>query len=437
MLNELMDKKGALSRQIGEAKRAGQSIDSLLEEMKQVSSRIKSLQAEEKERAKTQSSKGESSGSENDLPEVKSPQLFESSIASNSVDAAEINVSKVQGGEHQANWDAYVASKGNASIYHHWCFKDIIESAFGHQTVYLMATDTDGKTCGVLPAVELNSKLFGHFIVSLPFFTYGAMLAESEAVESKLAEVLCQYAEENGIEHVELRATRPLGALQGRLPEKTHKVSMVRELPDSSEQLWSDIGTKVRAQIKKAQRFELEVKFGKVELLNDFYAVFSENMRDLGTPVYSKRLFKEILVSTLEGQIDIGVVYHQSKPVSCCFLMRHQGMMEIPWASALNSVNHMNVNMFMYWHILQKAVSDGCEFFDFGRSSKDASTYRFKKQWGAEPRQLYWYYWLPEGNELPELNPDNPKYKLMISVWQKLPVWLTQLIGPPVVKHLP
>jgi len=93
--------------------------------------------------------------------------------------------------------------------------------------------------------------------------------------------------------------------------------------------------------------------------------------------------------------------------------------------------------MFMYWEVLQKSIQKECRFFDFGRSSKDAGTYRFKKQWGAQPQQLYWYYWLPEGESLPELNPNNPKYKLLINVWQRLPVWLSQLIGPPVVKYLP
>ena len=212
---------------------------------------------------------------------------------------------------------------------------------------------------------------------------------------------------------------------------------MVRALPETAENLWQDVGTKVRAQIKKAQRFDLQMKFGKAELLDDFYRVFAENMRDLGTPVYAKTFFSELINSSLASSFDIGVMYFEKKPVACCFLMRHKGMMEIPWASALNSVNEMNVNMLMYWEVLKRAINQGNQFFDFGRSSKDAGTYRFKKQWGAIPQQLYWYYWLPDDGTMPELNPNNPKYKLLITVWQKLPVWFTRWIGPPVVKYLP
>ncbi len=427
MLKTLLDRKGVLSRQIGEAKRAGETIDAMLSEMKELSAQIKVLQASAKEQAKL-------IGKTLEEKPVETPKLFSANLYTMLTD--NIEVKPLDDSQCEA-WDAYVQAKDNSSVYHLSAFRDIIRQSFGHKTLYLAAYKACGEICGVLPAVEMKSGLFGHFVVSLPFFTYGSVLADNAEVEKKLCASLFAYAKKEGVDHVELRAMFARDQEVGAAPSKDHKVSMVRSLPDTSEQLWSDIGTKVRAQIKKAQRYDLEIRFGNGELLNDFYRVFSENMRDLGTPVYSKRFFRDLIESPLASQFSIGIVYHKSKPVSCCFLMRHKEMMEIPWASALNSVNHMNVNMFMYWHILQKAASDGCEFFDFGRSSKDASTYRFKKQWGAKPQQLHWYYWLPEGAALPELNPDNPKYKLLINIWRRLPVWLTQIIGPPVVKYLP
>jgi lipid II:glycine glycyltransferase (peptidoglycan interpeptide bridge formation enzyme) len=111
--------------------------------------------------------------------------------------------------------------------------------------------------------------------------------------------------------------------------------------------------------------------------------------------------------------------------------------MEIPWASTLRSYNHTSINMIMYWKILEFAVQQGFEVFDFGRCSEDAGTYRFKQQWGAEPVKLYWDYLLPEGENLPKLNPNNPKFRVLIAVWQRLPVWLANLIAPRIVKALP
>ena len=125
------------------------------------------------------------------------------------------------------------------------------------------------------------------------------------------------------------------------------------------------------------------------------------------------------------------------QPVGCAFITGFRGRMEIPWASTLREYNYTGINMMMYWRILKHAVSNGYQLFDFGRCSKDAGTYRFKQQWGAVPVQLNWDYALSEGAEPPGLNPDNPKFQFLIGVWKRLPVWVSRLIGPPVVKYLP
>ena len=211
---------------------------------------------------------------------------------------------------------------------------------------------------------------------------------------------------------------------------------MVLRLPETERQLDDQLGTKVRAQCKKTEPFGPEIRFGRLALLDDFYWVFAINMRDLGTPVYSKRWFREIL-SHPEVTATIAVVYVRGKPVSTGFLVGHNGMLEIPWASTVKSANAMDTNMWMYRKILDFAIREGYDFFDFGRSTRDAGTYRFKKQWGAQPYEHYWYYVLPEGSAVPGLNPDNPKYRMMINIWKRLPVWVTKLIGPPVVKSIP
>jgi len=429
VLSELLDKKGSLSRQIGEAKRSGQAFEDLLDEMKQVSKQIKAIQSKEKVSRKPDSRVATEANNK--------PALFDLDDSQQDASCSNVVVKLVEGGHIASLWDQYVSSKPNASIYHFWAFKVVVTEAFGHNAVYLAAFDAEGSICGILPAVELDSRLFGHFMVSLPFFTYGAALADNTKIERCLYTALFEQATQRKAEHVELRCVTAWPETQNDCSEKLSKVSMIRALPDSAETLWADLGTKVRAQIKKAQRYSLRIKFGKSELLDDFYHVFSVNMRDLGTPVYSKQFFARLIESELKEKMHIGIVYCDAKPVACCFLMGHQKMMEIPWASALQSANHMNVNMYMYWEVLKKTLQEGHRFFDFGRSSVDGSTYRFKKQWGAQAHQLYWYYWLPEDTVMPELNPNNPKYQLLISVWKKLPVWFTQLIGPPIVKYLP
>jgi FemAB-related protein (PEP-CTERM system-associated) len=178
------------------------------------------------------------------------------------------------------------------------------------------------------------------------------------------------------------------------------------------------------------------VAAGHLELLPDFYRVFARNMRDLGTPVYASGFFRAILAG-LGDAAELVVVYVGAEPAAAGFLVHHRDRTEIPWASSLREWNRIGVNMQLYWSVLKSAIGRGSRQFDFGRSTVDAGTYRFKAQWGAKPRPLYWHYWLQDGRPLPGLNPANPKYALAIRAWQRLPLWLANVVGPPIVRRLP
>jgi len=220
------------------------------------------------------------------------------------------------------------------------------------------------------------------------------------------------------------------------LPARTEKVVMVLPLPVDPDSLLASFGSKLRSQIRRAQRETPATRFGGEELLDDFYSVFSRNMRDLGTPVYSKKFFRNIL-HCFPGDSQLVVARLSHKPVAAAFLLGHRDTLEIPWASTLRDVNHLSINTFLYWEILKSAIESEYRYFDFGRSSRDSGTYRFKQQWGAVPRQLYWHYWLSSGEKLPAINPGNPKYALMIKAWQHLPLALSKLLGPPIVRNIP
>lgn len=329
-------------------------------------------------------------------------------------------------------WDAFVESHPRASAYHAFTWRTLIKQAFGHDSFYYLAETETGEIVGILPCTWLNSKLFGNFGASVPFFNYGGPLSDYLDIQNALIDVATREAKQLHWQHLELRTCQPLL----NYPSTQHKASMILPLPESESILDDNLGAKVRAQFNQATSHPLTVKFGKQELLDDFYQVFAQNMRDLGTPVYAKSFF-ETIFKHFNEQATIVVTYFDGKPAGTGFLFGYKGMLEIPWASTIKRYNRFNVNMWMYRQILGFAITQGYDYFDFGRSSVDAGTYKFKKQWGAQPIQHYWYYWLNEGNTLPQLNPNNPKYKLAIAVWQRLPVFLTKWIGPPLVKYIP
>jgi FemAB-related protein (PEP-CTERM system-associated) len=192
----------------------------------------------------------------------------------------------------------------------------------------------------------------------------------------------------------------------------------------------------LRAQIKRPSKADVEVDIGGRDLLPQFYSVFCRNMRDLGTPVYPTAFFASIL-DVFPKSAFLTVVHLAGKPVAAGFLLGFKDRLEIPWASSLRKHNRLGVNMLLYWEALKSAIDKGYRIFDFGRSTRNSSTYRFKLQWHPTERQLYWYYWLRSGETMPDLTPDNPKYRLAVRLWRELPLAVTNFLGPRIVKNLP
>jgi FemAB-related protein (PEP-CTERM system-associated) len=207
-------------------------------------------------------------------------------------------------------------------------------------------------------------------------------------------------------------------------------------LPATSEELWSGFRSKLRSQIKKPlTNDDLTVHWGREELLDAFYAVFCENMRDLGTPPFSRRLFAAILDAFPEDA-EVCVVRHRSQAVSAALLVHGPQATQVPSASTLRSANRLASNMLLYWRLLERAIQRGQRTFDFGRSTIGTGTYDFKKQWGAEDCPAAWQYYVRHG-EARDVRPDNPKYARIIRLWQKLPVAVTRWIGPAIVRGIP
>ena len=333
----------------------------------------------------------------------------------------------------EVRWAAAAAILPNASLYHDIRWRGLIERVFGHRTHYLHATARSGEVVGLLPLVQLKSALFGNYLVSMPYFNDGGAVAADAYIEEGLMYEAQALARRLNVSHVEFRGTR---ARPAQWPARDDKVTMTLDLPDSSDALWKQLSTKLRAQIKRPQREGVEIVRGGLELIPEFWRVFAVNMRDLGTPVYPQRFFEELL-RTFHESASVVVVRQQGAPVAAALLLGFRNRLEIPWASSLREFNHLSVNMALYWECLRLAIDGGFSLFDFGRCSRDSGTYRFKKQWGAQEQPLYWHYWLRDGGEPPRLNPDNPKYRMAIAAWRKLPLRVTTLLGPHIVKYLP
>lgn len=308
------------------------------------------------------------------------------------------------------------------------------EEALGHASLNLSAHAPDGKLIGYLPLTHVRSIWFGQFLVSQPYLNTGGVWADEEAVALALVDRAVAIADELGVKHLELRHEIPVPHPRTDR-QRTDKVHMRLALPESSEALMKSFKSKLRSQVKKTFEHPFEIQWGGLDLVNDFYIVFARNMRDLGTPVYTIKLFESIL-RHFSSDAELAVVRLRGQLVAGALLMHRRGRTEVPSASCLREFNPTGANMWMYWQLLQRAIERGSIEFDFGRSSVDSGTYKFKEQWGALPQPAIWQFYVRSG--APEdMRPTSPKRQRMIQAWQKLPVWFTKVIGPSIVRGIP
>lgn len=218
-------------------------------------------------------------------------------------------------------------------------------------------------------------------------------------------------------------------------PSRRHKVAMWRPLESSAEALWTALDRKVRNQVRKAEKSGLRVQHGGAELLDPFYRVFCRTMRDLGTPVYGKAFFAEVLAAWPDRS-RVFVVSSGDTAVAASIVLAWRDRVEVPWAASLREHAVNAPNMLLYRAMLNWSIARGARVFDFGRSTPDEGTYRFKAQWGAEPRPMVWEYGCLDG-PVPDQSPKNPKFRAAIALWQRLPIWAANLAGPPIVRNIP
>ncbi|MCI0641942.1 MAG: FemAB family PEP-CTERM system-associated protein [Gemmataceae bacterium] len=330
-------------------------------------------------------------------------------------------------------WETFLLKAEETPLSMHPGWLKVLRRGLGHEPYCLEATEGDSIR-GILPLAFVHSWLFGRFLVSLPYLNYGGPIADDAEVSTLLVDEAVALADKLNVRYLELRDTKALDhpALPNQLTTKVH---MRLPLADSSDAMWKKLDAKVRNQVRKGQKSDLQVAWGGWDLLPEFYAVFARNMRDLGTPVYGKKLFASIF-ETFPERAEFCVVRQGKQPVAAALLLHGWNVTEVPSASSLRQFNNTNANMLMYWHLLQRSIERKQRVFDFGRSSADGPTYRFKKQWGALPSPAVWQYYLRKG-DINAMRPDNGKFGTMIRLWKRLPVFLTRWIGPRLVRGIP
>jgi len=334
------------------------------------------------------------------------------------------------GAGEAARWDAYVDGCPEAGFFHRAGWKAVIERAFGHECHFLYA-ETAGRIVGVLPLVHVKSLLFGNSLISTGFTIGGGTAADDEAVRGALDREALALAERLDVDCLEYRSG------EVRHPDWAHNTDLYaifrKPIGPDPEQDMLAIPRKQRAMVRKGIKAGLtSVLDQDVGRLHDIYAT---SVRNLGTPVFAKRYFRT-LMEMFAPDIDIVTVMSGQRAVASVMNFYFRDTVLPYYGGGLTEARAVAGNDFMYWEVMRRAVERGYRAFDFGRSKRGTGAFSFKKNWGFEPSPLIYEYKLRKLDAIPEVNPLNPKYRLFIAAWKRLPVPLAKLIGPSIVRCL-
>lgn len=328
-----------------------------------------------------------------------------------------------------ARWDAFVTACPEATFCHRAGWKTVIEEVFGHRTYYLYAA-AGGEIQGVLPLGHIRSRLFGNALISTPFCVYGGVAAQSEAARTALEEAAQQLAARLEVDYLEMRNCRPRHA---DWPSKELYVTFRRTLDADPERNMAAIPRKQRAVIRKGIAAGLESVVGAD--LGRFYDLYAQSVRNLGTPVFSRRYFAA-LKEVFGDDCELLYVTDKGRAVAGVMSFYFRDEVFPYYGGGGDLARDLKANDFMYWELMRRAGERGIRVFDYGRSKRGTGSYRFKTHWGFEPQPLHYEFKLVQARQVPDLNPLNPKYRLFINIWQRLPLFLTKQIGPHIVKNI-
>ncbi|MBL1264955.1 FemAB family XrtA/PEP-CTERM system-associated protein [Candidatus Methylomicrobium oryzae] len=330
---------------------------------------------------------------------------------------------------NHARWDSFVQTASEATFFHQAGWQEVIERAFGHKT-YFLYVENNGEITAILPLVHVNSLLFGNILVSTAFCVYGGVVAKDDSSALILDKEACRLAEELGVDCLEIR-----NRVQ-KTPQRPYKdlyVTFRKELDPVLENNMLSIPRKQRAMVRKGIDAGLSSSIDSD--IEKLYRAYSESVRNLGTPVFSKKYFR-ILKEVFKDQCEVLIVDLNGRLVAGVMSFYFKDEVLPYYGGGTELARHVKGNDFMYWEVMRRAVEKNIKIFDYGRSKVGTGSYHFKKNWGFTPEPLYYEFYLTGADSVPDINPLNPKYRLFIAAWKHLPLPVSQIIGPWLSKYL-
>ncbi len=347
-------------------------------------------------------------------------------------DAASLRVQRLDSGNpaQLAQWEAFVERWTDATFFHRAGWQTIIRDVFRHETHFLYA-EQGGEVLGVLPLARVHSRLFGHSLTGLPFTVYGGVAAMDEPAAQALETEAQRIAQAAGVDHLELRHVR---RRHTDWPVQDLYVTFRKSILPTEEENMLAIPRKQRAMVRKGIKNELTSAIDPN--VDRFFALYADNVHRHGTPAMPKRYFQKLMDVFGRDCEVLTVCSAEGQPLSSVLSFYFRDEVLPYYAGDDEAARDLAANDFKYWELMRRACARGLKVFDYGRSKVGTGPYAFKKNWGFEPTPLHYEYRLYKRESIPQNNPSNAKYKLLIATWRRMPIGLANWLGPFIVRNL-
>ncbi len=329
-----------------------------------------------------------------------------------------------------ARWDAFVMACPEATFFHRAGWQKIVTEVFRHDSYFLYA-EQGGVIQGVLPLGHINSWLFGNSLTSLPFTVYGGVAASHPQAADALEQEAQKIAQTLGVAHLELRNVH---ARHTDWPTQDLYVTFRKEILPTEEANMLAIPRKQRAMVRKGIKNDLRSEIDPH--VDRFFALFADNVHRHGTPAMPKKYFQALKTIFGPDCEVLTVVAPDGRPLSSVLSFYFRDEVLPYYAGDDEAARDLAANDFKYWELMRLACARGLRVFDYGRSKQGTGPYAFKKNWGFEPTPLHYQYCLYKRDAIPQNNPSNAKFKLLIETWRRMPIGLANWLGPFIVRNL-
>ncbi|MGA2482964.1 MAG: FemAB family XrtA/PEP-CTERM system-associated protein [Candidatus Acidiferrales bacterium] len=329
-------------------------------------------------------------------------------------------------------WDSFVLADPKGTFFHQIAWKRVMEKTYGYRPLYYYS-ERGGRITGIAPVFLVASWITGRCLISLPFAVYGGICAEDAETEQALLKHMEQLAAELRVEYLELR-NRDGGLVAGYHPNPRYATFTI-PLDADTDALYRALPKDIRYMIRRAEKAGLTARHG-LDQQDVFYDLMTVNLRRLGTPAFPRSLF-ENLIHEYPGQVDLQIIYSASSPLAGGMTFFFRNSAQPYYVGATSQAKSVAANDFLWWQMIKTAAETGRTEFDFGRSKIGSGNYDFKKKWKPRIEPLDYQVKLVRRKTVPNFSPANPKFEMATNIWKKVPLGLTRVIGPRVVRWFP